>query len=182
MEKMNQSGVLILQPSKFNLQRFYRLLKICSEQVQNVLYVDFGFNSQGNTSMNPQKTFSRAQLYKVLEGIYKSNARGLNSLDIRVLLEHDVPEPRNFSRCLDVAFLDSSYKSEASVVERACMRYNFKNKDAMQFVEGVFESNTPAYEQFMEDSEEIKSYSAVAVGGTFDRYMMPVPNIVLLMC
>ncbi|XP_028393410.1 bifunctional coenzyme A synthase-like [Dendronephthya gigantea] len=174
MSRMNRSGVLILQPSKFNLPRFYKLLKICSEQVQNVLYVDFSFNPKVNTDAITQKSFSRAQLYKVLEGIYKSNARELNCLDIRVLLEHDlgdVQEPRIFSRCLDVAFLDSSYKNEASIVERACMRYNFKNKDSMQFVEGVFESNTPIYEQFIEDteSEEMKSYGTVAVGGTFDR-------------
>jgi hypothetical protein len=169
---MSQSGVLIFQPSKFELRRFYELVKICAKHVQNVLYIDFSFNAQTNSEVALQKEFSRAETYKVLEGIYKSRAQELNSLDVRVLLgsaESQNAVEKGFSQRLDVVFLDSSYKSEPSIVERACMRYNFKNKDAMQFLNGVPES--PISEELKQPAKEMKCYDTVAVGGTFDRYI-----------
>ena len=169
---MSKSGVLILQPSKFELRRFYELVKVCAKNVQNVLYVDLGFNAETNLDVALQKTFSRAEMYKVLEGIYKCRAQELNALDIRVLLESELQNAaqRSFSQRLDVAFLDSSSKSEPSIVERACMRYNFKSKEAMQFLEGVQEWNVEISEEFGRPVEEMKTYNTVAVGGTFDRY------------
>ncbi len=131
------------------------------------------FNAQTNLDVALQKTFSRAEMYKVLEGIYKCRAQELNALDIRVLLESELQNAaqRSFSQRLDVAFLDSSYKSEPSIVERACMRYNFKSKEAMQFLEGVHEGNVEISEEFGRPAEEMKTYNTVAVGGTFDRYI-----------
>ena len=166
---MSKTGVLILQPSKFELRRFYELVKVCAKHVKNVLYIDFGFNPQTSPSVTSRKTFSRAEMYKVLEGIYKSRAKEINRLDIRVLLESESPidvVERSFCNRLDVAFLDSSYKSEPTIVERACLRYNFKNKEAMQFLDGFPEIS----EDLGQQSQEMMSYNTVAVGGTFDRF------------
>ena len=170
---MSQTGVLILQPSRFEIGRFFQLVKACSKHVENVLYIDFNLNA--NPSSDPAQqtscTFSRTEMYKVLEGIYKSRAQELNNLDIRVLLDNESnfqQKTRVFSQRLDVGFLESSYKSEQSIVEKACMKYNFKNGDSMQFLDGISEPNIS--EGFGHFTEEMKSYETVAVGGTFDRY------------
>jgi hypothetical protein len=171
---MSKSGVLVLQPSKFELRRFYELVKVCAKHVQNVLYIDFGFNAQSSPDMAAQNTFSRAEMYKILQGIYQSRAKEMNRLDIRVLLETESQNDeveRSLSKRLDVAFLDSSYKSEPTIVERACLRYKFKDKDAMRFLDGVPEGNVQISEDSGKPTEEVQSYNTVAVGGTFDRYV-----------
>ena len=165
---MSRSGVLILHPARFELGRFYQFVKVCAKHVQNVLYVDFSFND----AQAQGKKFSRTEMYKVLEGIYKSSVQEVNRLDIRVLLG-DEPnfhqnKERSFSKRLDVAFLDSTYKSEPSIVERACTVYNFKSKDSMQFLDGEFNITEDLGSQHV---EEMKSYKTVAVGGTFDRFV-----------
>ena len=175
---MSKNGVLILHPAKFEIRRFHKFVKVCAKHVQNVLYIDLNFNNVLTDSGTTQhKTFSRTEMYNVLEKIYKSNAQELNSLDVRVLLENEPSLPqqkRSFSKSLDVAFLDSTYKSEPSIVERACMRYNFESR-AMQFLDGELNST----ENLEQHVEEMKSYKTVAVGGTFDRYITNRVNVLL---
>lgn len=168
---MSRSGVLTLRCSKFDLCRFYEVVKICAKHVQNVLYIDFNLDVQADLNVPEQNALTCVEMYEVLDSIYKCRNEELNSLDVRVLLASELQftTERSLSHRLDVAFLDTLYKNEPSIVEKACMRYNFKHKEAMHFVEGFQKPNVS--KDFRRHAREMKTYDTVAVGGTFDRYV-----------
>ena len=175
---MSQSGVLILQPSKFEIRHLFNLVNIAAKHVQRVLYVDFipNVHSQGDMAM--QKVFSPDEMYKLLEGVYKTRTRQTTT-DIRVLLDSGkaMTGRRFLSQPLDVALLHSSFQSIPGITDTVYSRYSFRNvsSSTLQFLNASEDSCCQEAQEWKADVRETKefhelrTYGTVAVGGTFDR-------------
>ncbi|XP_046860368.1 bifunctional coenzyme A synthase-like [Xenia sp. Carnegie-2017] len=173
---MAQTGVLILRPYRNEIGRLFQSLKACSHYVQRVLYVDFNCISLFEPDGSVEGTLCRQEVYSVMEMVYKSQAKELEKLDIRFLLESRrstssasaTCERRTFSHNLDVGLLYTSYQNQINV-EMLCNRYGFRNIDSLQFLDDNMYSNAGLTDELLEQDKVVKEYDTVAVGGTFDR-------------
>ena len=173
---MAQTGVLILRPYRNEIGRLFQSLKACSHYVQRVLYVDFNCISLFEPDGSVEGTLCRQEVYSVMEMVYKSQAKELEKLDIRFLLESRrstssasaTCERRTFSHNLDVGLLYASYQNQINV-DMLCNRYGFRNIDSLQFLDDNTYSNAGLTDELLQQDKEVKEYDTVAVGGTFDR-------------
>lgn len=184
---MNQTGVLILHPSKRELHQLSNLLRIAAKHVQRVLYLDFNLNPSFQEDTARNETSSPAEMYGILEKTFKKSTPQTAELDVRVLLENDVRstaeteteterKPRRLSQPIDVALLHSSFQSVPGIVDTVYKRYNFAgvSPNNILFVSADEESEDIASScsgvcDGVWQCNEMKTYRTVAVGGTFDR-------------
>lgn len=165
---MKQSCVLVLQPSKFDLRQLSNLFHVCAKHVQRILYIDFNLSGQPHEEMAIQ----RAEIYKIIQGIYKTRTQQASMMDIRILLDSEktMVGKRVLSQPVDVALLHPSFRSVPGIVDTVHRRYNFRSvsPSSVQFLNTPEKIGSDVESETMV-SDEVRTYGTVAVGGTFDR-------------